>query len=124
MAVKVTLVGVLPTVFSTSCKAVCDPTGLAGVRTTAHQLSEYPEEVRRNTEVVLSAARSLLRYWPDVVVEVVNAMSLKGLALSAIHRGARGVFAVLKGKRYSLPSELQQLLEDVERAISHLTYNS
>lgn len=119
-----TLVGVFPTVFSTSCKAVCNPASLAGISATAQQLSEYPEEVRSNVEVVLNAVRSLLRYWPDVVVEVVSAMSLKGLALSALHWRAKGVFAVLEGKRYSLPSELQRLLDDVERAISGLTHNS
>lgn len=118
------MVGLFPLVFSTRCKAVCDPGGLAGIRTSSNQLAEYPEEVRRNCEIVTVAIRSLMTFWPDVVVEVVNAMSIKGFLISAVHRRAGGVFAVLKGRHYSLPDELPRLLAEVESAISNLTYNS
>jgi hypothetical protein len=114
LALKVSIVGLFPTVFSTRCKAVCDPAGVAGLRTLESQLSEYPDEVRAQVAAAAEAVAQLIRFFPDLQVELVHAMSLKGLALSLLHRLRRGTHAVLAGKVYSLPQQLEDLVKAVE----------
>jgi hypothetical protein len=114
LVLKVSIVGLFPTVFSTRCKAVCDPAGVAVLRTLESQLSEYPEEVRAQVAAAAEAVAQLIRFFPDLQVELVHAMSLKGLALSLLHRLMRGTHAVLAGKVYSLPQQLEDLVKAVE----------
>lgn len=114
MALRVTIVGLFPTVFSTRCKAVCDPAGVAGLRTLEAQLSEYPEEVRSGVRAVTDAIGELVRFFPELRVELVHAMSLKGLALSLRHRLRSGPHAVLAGRAFALPHQLDELVRTVE----------
>jgi len=118
LALKVSIVGLFPTVFSTRCKAVCDPAGIAGLRTLESQLSEYPEEVRSQVAAAAEAVAELFRFFPDLQVELVHAMSLKGLALSFLHRLRTGTHAVLAGKVYSLPQQLEDLIKAVEDVLA------
>jgi hypothetical protein len=114
LALKVSIVGLFPTVFSTRCKAVCDPAGVAGLRTIESQLSEYPEEIRAQVAAAAEAVAELVRFFPDLQVELVHAMSPKGLALSLIYRLKRGTHAVFGNKVYSLPQQLEDLVRTVE----------
>ncbi len=114
MTLKVSIVGLFPTVFSTRCKAVCDPAAVAGLRTIESQLSEYPEELKTQVAAVTEAVVELVRFYPDLQVELVDAMSPKGLVLSLVHRLRRGTHAVLAGRVYSLPQQLEELVRAVE----------
>ncbi len=117
---KVSIVGLFPTVFSTRCKAVCDPAGVAGLRTLESQLSEYPEDVRSQVAAAAEAIAELVRFFPDLQVELVHAMSFRGLMLSFLHGLRRGTHAVFAGKVYSLPHQLEELVRAVEeRLTSH-----
>ncbi|MDJ0273965.1 MAG: hypothetical protein QXO17_01260 [Nitrososphaerota archaeon] len=121
MPIKVAIVGLFPTVFSTRCKAVCDPAGVAGLRTLEAQLSEYPEVVRAGVKAVTDAVSELIRFFPDLQVELVHAMSLKGLALSVRHRLRSGTYAVFAGRAFALPHQLEELIESVEGALANRT---
>lgn len=118
MALRVSIVGLFPTVFSTRCKAVCDPAGVAGLRTLEAQLSEYPEEVRSGVRAVTEAIAELIRFFPDLQVELVHSMSLKGLALSLRHRLRSGPHAVFAGRAFALPHQLDDLIRAVEGVLA------
>jgi len=72
------------------------------------------QEVRAQVAAAAEAVAQLIRFFPDLQVELVHAMSLKGLALSLLHRLRRGTHAVLAGKVYSLPQQLEDLVKAVE----------
>jgi hypothetical protein len=114
--VKVELVGLFPTLFSTRCKAVCDPAGLAGVVDAEAQLKEYPEEVLDSLRLVREAALSLLKEG-GVEVRVVDALSPRGLWLQLRHRLRSGPWAIVEGRqKFALGRGTGQLLEGVRRA--------
>jgi hypothetical protein len=65
LALKVSIVGLFPTVSSTRRKAICDPAMVAGLRTLESQLSECPEEVRAQVAAATEAIAQLIRFFPD-----------------------------------------------------------
>lgn len=93
---KVELVGVFPTIFSTACKAICNPMGLGGVFTSSRQLSEYPADVVQNMKDA-SRIFSELTTLTHVEVKSVQAYSFRGLWLSIRMRLGRGLWVVVDG---------------------------
>jgi hypothetical protein len=114
---KVVVWGLFPTVFMTRCKAVCNPAGVAGLRTYAQQLAEYPPHVHANISAAGEAIWRFSRFWPAVGFEVVSATSLRGIAYSLKYRLREGVYAIFMGRVFSLPSGLETLINAIERQL-------
>jgi hypothetical protein len=114
---KIVIWGLFPTVFTTRCKAVCDPAGVAGLRTYAQQLAEYPPHVHANMSAAGEAIWRLSRYWPGIGFEVVSATSLRGIVYSLKYRLKEGVYAIFMGKAFILPSGLETLINTIERQL-------
>jgi len=114
--VKVELVGLFPTFFSTKCKAVCDPAGLAGIVDAEAQMKEYPEEVLNSLRLVREAVVSLLKE-EGVEVRVIDALSPRGLWLQLRHRLKGGPWAIIEGReKVALEASRDVLLRGVRRA--------
>lgn len=99
-AVKVEILGFLPTLFSSKCKVYCNPTGVVGIRSFDQQMQEYPEHIRRNQERIVRIFESMVNDFPGrVLVKVINPTSARGLWLSLKHRVRDGLWLVLEGRR-------------------------
>lgn len=97
--VKVEIVGILPTLFSNRCTSYCNPTGVAGVKTFDAQLSEYPEDVKRDQSRAADLYDRLFNEFPGrVLVSVVRPTSIRGLWLSMKHRLSNGLWLIINGK--------------------------
>ncbi len=112
-AVKVEILGFLPTLFSSKCKVFCNPTGVVGVKSFDQQLQEYPEHIKRNQERIVKIFESMVNDFPNkVLVKVINPTSIRGLWLAIKHRVGDGLWLVLEGRRvldaYSEYSTIKQ----------------
>jgi hypothetical protein len=96
--VRVIILGLFPTLFTTICKAVCNPAGLAGVRTAGEQLREYPKRVVRGGEKASLIFSRLSGEW-GVEVRMVQALSPMGIWLSLRHRLGQGLWVIINNSK-------------------------
>lgn len=94
--IRVELLGLYPTVFTTMCKVACNPTGIAGLSTSMQQLQEYPPQTRQDMEIAAGIFDSLSQH-PDVEVTAVNVTSPRGIWLAMRHRLHAGLWAIVEG---------------------------
>jgi hypothetical protein len=96
--VRVEILGLFPTLFTTICKAVCNPAGLAGVKTAHGQLREYPERLVRLSERASTLFTRLSREW-GVEVRLVQALSPRGVWFSLRHGVGQVLWVIIDNHR-------------------------
>jgi len=102
------------------CKAVCNPSGLAGISNWRDQLKEYPSQTVKDMEIAAGIFEFLSEY-PDVEVKPVSALSLRGLWLAIKHKLPRGLWAIVEGVVIDASSESEAVDATVRKLRSKRT---
>ncbi|MBO3833428.1 MAG: hypothetical protein FGF51_08645 [Candidatus Brockarchaeota archaeon] len=112
MREKISIVGVFPTFFTTACKAVCNPAGLAGVSRIYEQLEEYPEEFVEDWKRVEGLVETLVS--KGFKVSLVHAFTPAGLWFSLRYRLKQGFYVIVNNHPIKIGRDLDKIVSEIQ----------
>ncbi|MEM0482860.1 MAG: hypothetical protein QXM16_08280 [Nitrososphaerota archaeon] len=112
MREKISIVGVFPTFFTTACKAVCNPAGLAGVSRIFEQLEKYSEEYVENWREVEELVKKIVS--KGFEVNLVHALTPAGLWLSLRYRLKQGFYVIINNHPIKIDHDLDKIVSEIQ----------